>query len=84
MAKIVYKDRLLPKGQKIVVAKLNLKQAVSFLESTVQENHAVVSMTPAEGLERMLNRGKVDIMSILPEEDVANMSDVTEVMNNLQ
>lgn len=37
-------------------------------------------MTSAEGLARVFNRGKVDVMSMLPEEDVANMRDVEEVM----
>ena len=45
-----------------------LNGAVNYLESTVQKTKADVSMAPAQVLEKMLNRGKVDVISNVARE----------------
>jgi len=45
-----------------------------------ESDDALPEDTEVEGLERLLQRPKVDIMGMLPEDDVADMRDVFDVM----
>jgi len=45
-----------------------------------ESDDALPEDTEVEGLERLLQRPKVDIMDMLPEDDVADMRDVFDVM----
>jgi len=70
-----------PVGQSISGApylqRCNFRTAIS---QASESDDAIPEDTEFEGLERLLQRPKVDIMSMLPEDDVADMRDVFDVM----
>ncbi|RUS22568.1 hypothetical protein BC937DRAFT_88444 [Endogone sp. FLAS-F59071] len=55
----------------------DFKTAIS---QAMESDGALPEDTEVEGLERLLRRPKVDIMGLLPEDDVADMRDVFDVM----